>query len=97
MRGASSSRGRTLLPTASESGSTHTKLEGQIQELLRNGRKIQAVKLVREETGVDLKEAKEAVEAVAKKHGIAAKGSGCAPVVLLGVGLSVFAAVWLVR
>lgn len=34
----------------------------RISELIRNGRKIEAIKLLREETGVDLKTAKETVD-----------------------------------
>ena len=53
--------------------------------LLQNGRKIEAIKVYRERHGVGLKEAKDAVEELAGRHGIAAQGSGCAGVVLLGV------------
>ena len=41
-----------------------TDLEDEARELLRSGRKIQAIKLWRERTGMGLKEAKEAVEAL---------------------------------
>jgi hypothetical protein len=58
-------------------------LEGQVLALLEGGRKIQAVKLYREQTGCDLKAARDAVEALAAKHGVVAKGGGCAGVVLL--------------
>ncbi len=36
----------------------------QVQEMVRRGKKIQAIKLYREHTGVGLKEAKDAVEAM---------------------------------
>ncbi len=39
-------------------------LEARILALLANGRKIEAVKIYRNATGVGLKEAKEAVEAI---------------------------------
>ncbi|MBN1452635.1 MAG: ribosomal protein L7/L12 [Anaerolineales bacterium] len=41
-----------------------TEQEGQIRELIAQGQKITAVKLYRELTGVGLKEAKDAVEAI---------------------------------
>jgi len=36
--------------------------QGEVAELLRDGKKIQAIKVYREATGADLKEAKDAVE-----------------------------------
>jgi ribosomal protein L7/L12 len=59
--------------------------------LLEAGRKIEAIKVYRERTGVGLKEAKDAVEALASRHGI--RGTGCMVVVafvlaaLVAVGL----------
>ena len=41
-----------------------TELERQIRELLVQGQKIAAIKLYRKATGVDLKDAKDAVEAI---------------------------------
>lgn len=41
-----------------------------IDDLLARGRKIQAIKLYREQTGVGLKEAKDAVEARARLRGL---------------------------
>jgi ribosomal protein L7/L12 len=47
-------------------------------ELLKAGRKIDAIKLHRERTGLGLKEAKDAVEALAAREGIVAgPGPGC--------------------
>jgi hypothetical protein len=57
-------------------------LEAQILDLMQGGKKIEAIKLYREKTGSDLKGAKDAVEALAAQHGMTAKGSGCAGVVL---------------
>ena len=60
-----------------------------VEEMLRSGRKIAAIKRVRSETGLGLKEAKEAVEAHMSAHGIEAPrgSSGCLLVwVLLGLG-----------
>jgi ribosomal protein L7/L12 len=60
--------------------------EPGLLSLLRQGLKIDAIKLYRERTGAGLKEAKEAVEALASRHGIAPKGPGCAGVVALALG-----------
>ena len=40
---------------------------GEIEDLLRRGQKIQAIKLYRERTGVGLKEAKDAVEEIQRR------------------------------
>ncbi len=60
-------------------------LDAPLLELLRAGRKIDAIKLWREQTGADfsLKEAKDAVEELAAKHGIAPQKAGCVTVLLL--------------
>lgn len=42
----------------------------EIVELLRSGRKIEAIKLHRERTGLGLREAKEAVEALERQLGL---------------------------
>jgi hypothetical protein len=63
---------------------------------MEGGKKIEAVKRYRQQTGCDLKNAKDAVEALAAKHGIVSKGAGCAGVFLmmvlacgtLGIGLA---------
>jgi hypothetical protein len=57
---------------------------------MQGRKKIEAIKLYRQQTGAGLKEAKDAVEALAAKHGIiAAKGAGCAGMVLLMVVVSI--------
>jgi hypothetical protein len=67
--------------------------DAELLGLLNAGKKVSAVKLYRERHGVGLKEAKDAVEALAGEHGIAAQGSGCAGMVLLAItGLA--AATW---
>lgn len=43
---------------------------GKIEALLRSGRKIQAIKELRAQTRLGLKEAKEEVEAIARRLGI---------------------------
>lgn len=54
-----------------------------IVQLLQAGKKIQAIKVYREATGVGLKAARESVEAIASERGIPT-GSGCGgPAVLL--------------
>jgi len=67
-------------------------LEGQVIELLKSGRKIEAIKLHRQRMGTDLMHAKQAVEAIGQRYGIAAaSGGGCAGMVLLLVGLPALA------
>ena len=66
-----------------------------VQDLIYEGRKIEAVKLVREQTGLGLKEAKEKVEAYhSRMQGMfpnalpaQKKGAGCASVIVLLVTL----------
>jgi ribosomal protein L7/L12 len=57
--------------------------EEQLLTLLRQGNKIQAIKLYREKSGTGLKEAKDAVEDLAKQHNITSSRSGCASVLLI--------------
>lgn len=62
--------------------------EKEIVGLLEGGKKIEAIKLYREQTGVGLKEAKDAVEALAAQRGIVAPSrSGCLGVVLFMVAI----------
>lgn len=71
--------------------SVDSSFEGEIVSLLQAGKKIDAIKLYRQKTGVGLKEAKDFIEALAADRRIvAASKTGC-----LGVVLS-FAAVVLV-
>ena len=67
--------------------------ENEIVSLLKQGRKIAAIKLYREKTGVGLKEAKDFIEGLATNLGIAAPPrSGCLGVIIfLVVILSVIA------
>jgi ribosomal protein L7/L12 len=59
-------------------------LEREVVSQLEQGRKIAAIKIYREATGARLKEAKEAVEAIAERHGISRMAkSGCVTLVLL--------------
>jgi ribosomal protein L7/L12 len=69
----------TQTPPSAEPG-----LVDDVLEHVRAGRWIHAIKLYRETTGSGLKEAKEAVEAMARSAGIPVlKGTGCAPVAVL--------------
>ena len=52
-------------------------LEDRILEQLRAGRKIEAIKIYRKETGTGLKEAKEAVDAMQRRHGMPVESAGC--------------------
>jgi ribosomal protein L7/L12 len=59
-------------------------LERAVVAQLEVGRKIAAIRFYREATGARLKEAKEAVEAIAERHGISRMAkSGCLTLVLL--------------
>lgn len=70
--------------------------EQQILQLLAAGKKIEAIKLYREQMGVGLKDAKDAVEALAAQHGIVPPRSGCFTVLaLLLSGVSLVLVGWL--
>ncbi len=60
-----------------------TDFEARILAELQSSGKISAIKLYRAETGAGLKDAKDAVEALAGQHGVVATKSGCAGVLLL--------------
>jgi ribosomal protein L7/L12 len=77
---------------AAADGGTSDSMEDQLLILLKAGKKIEAIKLYRERTGAGLLDAKDAVEALAVKHGINAK-AGCAGAVLLMVSIAVTSAV----
>jgi len=70
-----------------------TSLEGQVLALMQGQKKILAIKFYREQTGVGLKQAKDAVEALAAKHGISTQ-TGCAGMVLLLVVVSTIISMW---
>jgi hypothetical protein len=58
--------------------------DAQILELLRTGKKIHAIKIYREKAGGGLREAKEYVESLGSRHGIATVSSGgCAGMLML--------------
>lgn len=64
----------------------------QVMQLLRAGSKIEAIKLVREKSGSDLKEAKDFVENMISKHDQGVPDmqkigkSGCLVFILIGIG-----------
>lgn len=75
--------GGALTAAKSPTATDEKGLEVEVLNALSRDGKIGAIKLYRERTKVGLKEAKEAVEGIAARHGVAAKGSGCAGMVLL--------------
>ncbi len=80
---------------ADQSDTAPDELESRLLEILRAGRKIEAVKLCRQETGLGLKEAKDAVEELARKHEVQLpKGGGCAGVLLLAVAMGAAVAIF---
>ncbi|KQZ66990.1 ribosomal protein L7/L12 [Nocardioides sp. Root151] len=52
------------VPTASTPHATGTPISARVRQLAIEGKKIQAIKVHREETGLGLKEAKDAVESL---------------------------------
>lgn len=63
--------------------------EAQIVALLREGKTIEAIKQYRMATSVGLKEAKESVEALGRRSGIAVRAaSGCGSVFLVGFAVA---------
>jgi len=72
-----------------EEGPPDWELDAELIELLKGGKKLQAIKLYRERTGADLKGSKDAVEALAARQGITVpSGSGCLGALLLMALLS---------
>lgn len=67
---------RENAPVAKHAGLPGAK-EDELLVLLRQGKTIEAIKRYREQQGGGLKEAKEAVEALAVKHGIVIKSGPC--------------------
>lgn len=64
-------------------------LEATLLALLKNNRKIDAVKAYCQATGSDLREAVQAVDAIASRHGIEPKKVGCAGVAILVVAAAI--------
>jgi hypothetical protein len=57
--------------------------EGEILDLMKGGKKIEAIKRWREKYNCGLKEAKDAVEALAAEYKIVSQSTGCAGAVLV--------------
>lgn len=63
-----------------------TAYSDRVREAVTSGRKIEAIKLLREETGMGLKEAKHAVEELERSLGLPPAKTGCSGLVtLIGV------------
>ena len=69
-------------------------VDALLWESLKSGRKIDAIKRYRELTGCGLRDAKEAVEGMAREHGIVVSGRGCAGAIFLGLAAAA-TTVWL--
>ncbi len=69
--------------------------EGRVLHLLQQGQNIPAIKLWRKKTGAGLKEAKDAVEALGRRHGLKI-ASGCrgAATVLCALAVLTIVVVW---
>ena len=76
-------QGQESGPASEEPIPDPNSMEGQVLALMQGQKKIEAIRLYREQTGAGLKQAKDAVEALAAKQGISPKGAGCAGMVLL--------------
>jgi ribosomal protein L7/L12 len=83
-RGGSLPKGAPIAGTAG----VRADLKADIWALMQDGQKIQAIKFYRERTGCGLKQAKDAVEAVAREHGVAPNSAGCFGMILFWLALS---------
>lgn len=60
-----------------------TAYSDRVREAVTSGRKIEAIKLLRNETGMGLKEAKHAVEELERSLGLPPAKTGCSGVMTL--------------
>lgn len=70
------------------------------QQLLRSGKKLEAIKLCMQQTGSSLQLAKEKVEELAAREGIPDPSIGCLPIVAIALALAtaiVVGIVWAMR
>jgi len=83
-------RGENLPAAARAAGSPGVRadLKADVWALLQDGQKIQAIKFYRERTGCGLKQAKDAVEAVGREHGVEPGTAGCLGVILFCLALT---------
>jgi hypothetical protein len=64
----------------------------EVRDAVEGGRKIEAIKLLREERGIGLKEAKEAVDRLWDDHAPKRVGGGCGGALLAAFALGLAAA-----
>jgi ribosomal L7/L12-like protein len=73
----------------------------EIRALLQQRQKIEAIKVLRQHTGLDLKDAKDRVEAIEREMGLPASGTpgspGCLALVAAVLILGLLAWWWLIR
>ena len=70
-------------------------LEAELLRLLGRGDKLEAVKLYKDQKGVSLLEAKQAVESLAARHGLETQRGGCLVVVAVVMAAIILdAAIW---
>lgn len=77
---------------ATESASGELALDAQVLSIAATGGKIAAIKWHRERTGLGLKESKDAVEALLRRHNVAPAESGCAGLLLMALAAGGIAA-----
>ena len=86
--------GAGLDPLPPAPGAAPDALDAEVLALARSGRKVEAIKRLREQTGLGLKEAKERVDAVAGTPQATARAAVAAAIAILllvaGVVLAVF-------
>jgi len=76
------------VPPTAASAAPDSSLDAQVLSIAATGGKIAAIKWHREQTGQGLKESKDAVEALLRRHNVAPAKSGCAGMVLLAIALT---------
>lgn len=74
----------SLMRGGPQSTASSDDFEREVVQRFQESGKIAAIKLYREEKGVGLKDAKLAVEEIARQHGLP-QSTGCASVILLGM------------
>lgn len=67
-------------------GVSDTLASQEIGRLILDGKKIEAIKAYRKQTGMGLKESKEAIEKIMARSGIVPQSAGCGAAVLMMVG-----------
>lgn len=79
--------------TAPPAAPTDAALQQEVVELLHAGAGLEAVKRYRDRTGASLKQSKDAVDAIALRHGLRPTSSGCGAALIALLLVGVFAAV----